>query len=519
MIIINSGAYVIPEFQVEIGKLPPCLLPVANRKLVEHQVEIINKYFDEDIYISLPDDYKLSHDEELLFIDLNVKVIKTNASFRLAEAILYLLNITHSELDEPVRLLHGDTLLMEYPKDKLDCLGIGTTAYNYTWESESQNSKNKSLEVWCGYFSFSDKMMLIKSLALARGNFVVAVRNYRDLKDLKSHYFEDWYDFGHINTYFQSRAKLTTERAFNSLEIKNNILRKTGSPARKIEAEALWLQDIPNQLKVYSPQLLSHGTLDSNYFYNIEYLSIMPLNELFVHGKKPAKDWSFIFDKIFAFIYEAANTELNASNLRSIEADFKGLVIDKTYYRINQYSIDKNFELDNELLCNGIVSPSIREIVNACSLKILQLESLPGVIHGDLCLSNILFDSRSEQIKLIDPRGLNFSNDITFLGDQKYDLAKLAHSIIGLYDLIISDRFAYSEVTNYEFSLGFYLDNEVIEIQNILLDFEFKGVIIRDIVPLVILLFISMLPLHNDREDRQKAMLANAVRLYIEYMK
>ena len=37
------------------------------------------------------------------------------------------------------------------------------------------------------------------------------------------------------------------------------------------------------------------------------------------------------------------------------------------------------------------------------------------------------------------------------------------------------------------------------------------------ILPLVILLFVSMVPLHSDRKDRQEAMLLNALRLYKEY--
>ena len=34
MILIASGAYVIAEFQVELGKIPPCLLPIGNKKLI-----------------------------------------------------------------------------------------------------------------------------------------------------------------------------------------------------------------------------------------------------------------------------------------------------------------------------------------------------------------------------------------------------------------------------------------------------------------------------------------------------
>jgi NDP-sugar pyrophosphorylase family protein len=59
MIIINSAAYVIPEFRAEFGKIPPCLLPIGNKKLVEYQVPMLRKAYDEQIIVSLPEGYRL----------------------------------------------------------------------------------------------------------------------------------------------------------------------------------------------------------------------------------------------------------------------------------------------------------------------------------------------------------------------------------------------------------------------------------------------------------------------------
>lgn len=518
MIIINSGAFVIPEFQVEIGKIPPCLLPVANKKLIEHQVEALRDNFNESIYVTLPDTYDITYDEEILFSTLEVSIIKTSIHFNLAEAILYVLNITNTKDGEPIRLLHGDTLLLEYPKNMDNCLGLGSTSYNYMWEVESQEMENGPLEVWCGYFSFSDKPLLTKILALSQGDFVRAVRSYNNYTELSSIYFLDWYDFGHINTYFHSRALLTTERAFNSLKIKNNILRKTGQPSRKIEAEALWFQNIPSNLKIYTPQLLNYNKENGNYFYEIEFLSIMPLNELFVHGKKPAKEWKFILDKIFEFLDKSAKDDLDSKDKSKISTSFKDLVVTKTLQRVQDYINIEQFNLNNPLVINNTNTTSLKEIIDICILKVLKLPDMPAIVHGDLCLSNVLFDSRSEQIKLIDPRGLNNNNDITIYGDRKYDFAKLAHSIIGLYDLIISNRFTYIEHNKYNFDIDFHLNDEIKKIQSVFLEYKINETTTKDLIPLVILLFISMLPLHSDRKDRQKAMLANSVRLYSEYL-
>ena len=67
-------------------------------------------------------------------------------------------------------------------------------------------------------------------------------------------------------------------------------------------------------------------------------------------------------------------------------------------------------------------------------------ENVQGcIVHGDLCLSNILYDLRSRICKLLDPRGSFGAAGI--YGDPRYDVAKLYHSIYGLYDFITNDLF------------------------------------------------------------------------------
>ena len=97
-------------------------------------------------------------------------------------------------------------------------------------------------------------------------------------------------------------------------------------------------------------------------------------------------------------------------------------------------------------------------------------------------------------------------------------MAKLAHSVIGLYDFIIAGRYAIeSDSDGYE-SIRFEIDQRLASVQKIFLDVPFiADVPVREIMPLTVLLFLSMLPLHNDRPERQKAMLLNAVRLYKEF--
>lgn len=140
---------------------------------------------------------------------------------------------------------------------------------------------------------------------------------------------------------------------------------------------------------------------------------------------------------------------------------------------------------------------------------------IPCYLHGDLCFSNVLYDSRADNIKIIDPRGINADNELTLLGDQKYDLAKLCHSFIGLYDFIIADNFEITENEQIGVELSFDCDEQILAMADVFWQREFiPNFDNRDILPLTVLLFLSMLPLHSDKPLRQKAMLANALRLY-----
>ena len=136
-----------------------------------------------------------------------------------------------------------------------------------------------------------------------------------------------------------------------------------------------------------------------------------------------------------------------------------------------------------------------------------------------MCFSNILYDFKSKSIKVIDPRGLLADGHISMWGDVRYDVAKFAHSVLGMYDYIIGGRYTYRQYTANDMSLVFDTHDVITGIQTCFKQMRFAGYTIEElsVYPIMILLFLSMLPLHADRPDRQNAFLANALRLYVEY--
>ena len=515
MIIINSAAYVIPEFQSEFGKIPPSMLPLGNKKLIEHQVESLLAYFPgEPVILSLPASFEDSMMEIGGGILSKLEVVFVPDFFTLSESILYILNVQEA-YKETVRLLHGDTLFSDYPQSS-DIISVSDSIGEYSWELDSDDTESKL--VWSGFFSFSSRSMLIKSLALSKGNFVDAVKYYRANIGMVSVVVNEWYDLGHINTYFKSRSMITTQRSFNSLNVNEGVVVKKGSPEIKIISEGEWFEALPPKLRKYTPQFIESGFDKSGCpFYSIEYLTLSPLNEVFVHGKNSQNYWQMIFGlskKLFSDFRDASN--ISASTLIS---EVQSLYREKTYRRIAEYIEMVGGSVDDIQFYDSVELPSLQVIISECIDKALTLPIIPCVLHGDFCFSNILFDSRSNALKVIDPRALSEGNEFTLEGDQKYDLAKLSHSVVGLYDLIISGRYKINNIGNKDVSLEFYERDRFGAIQENFLKTEFiPGFTTQDIMPLTALLFFSMLPLHSDRPDRQEAMLLNAIRLYKNYI-
>lgn len=519
MILINSADYVNPEFRNELGFIPPAFLPIGNKKLLSYQVVNLRKYFpnETNIILSLPKDYQLSIDEQRLVERLHVQIVLVKENVSLGTAILYVLNTVGYQESEILYLLHGDTLLNDLPTQK-DCIALAKPQDNYSWEFDINSDLSL---VWCGFFSISSIRLFIRELAITQGDFVQSVYSYAKQVQMKHVEVQEWHDLGHINTYFRSRSNITTQRAFNDLKIENGTVWKSGSPAKKIEAEAYWFENLPVRLKRFVPQFIQHGITDERIsFYETEYLPCLPLNEIFVHGKNPTSFWENIFSLIALYMEESRRCFGGEQLKVKIDLDSEALYREKTYERLNLYAKQIGLDLDKSTRYNGIDLPSLNDIAKKCIDKTLSLPNVYAVSHGDLCFSNIMYDSRSHNIKVIDPRGLNFENEMTVFGNQTYDLAKLCHSVLGLYDFIISDSFEIKKSDDLGVLLEFNFTDRLSKIQNAFIEKQFlPNLDTRQIIPPTILLFLSMIPLHFDKPYRQEAMLANALRLYALYLK
>jgi len=515
MLHILSGRYLTGSMGDEIGLIPLSFPPISNIRLIYHQIQLFRNY-DSQIYISisLPKSYSLLERDFQMLSTRNVDIIWVEDGLSQKEELLYVLeNIVSYKLQNDLWLLQGDTLPVDLPHEENLIAVEWSDLENEMYVEEYGVEKNL---IYCGMYRFSDILFLKKCLhANSNNNFYAAIKQYSLHIVTPKSVLSPVHYLGSVAGYYKARSAITSERAFNTLDVKNIVLSKFSSNIAKITAESNWFEKIPTSMKHYMPQYISSQVKNSKYSYSIEYLPCLPLNELYVYGRQTIIFWNKIFTKFIQYFSDAQKV-YKKSGMKGVDsfALNKKLFIDKTLERVEQFSIDCSFDLTAENTFCSETLPSVNQIIEETSKHVLTMKNIIGFLHGDLCFSNILYDSRSESIKLIDPRGIDNSGSEMLYGSIIYDVAKLSHSVIGLYDYIISDQYELSG-DKHVFNFEIFLPQGVEEIQALFFErLPISNINSKDIYAINILLFLSMLPLHYDDPKRQRALLANALRLY-----
>jgi hypothetical protein len=200
MILITSAAYASQELQSEIGSLPPAFLPVGNRRLYALQLERLPR--DEPTYLSVPSDFVMDTTDLVELERHQVGVIYVPGGLSLADSLTYCINFVGS-YTEPIRILHGDTLI-DGLDGAVDVIVTGRTSDNYQWQVDEEASADD--HVWAGYFAFADSALFLRCLTRSHHSFVDAVKLYDHERALEKRFTERWLDFGHLNTYYRSRS-------------------------------------------------------------------------------------------------------------------------------------------------------------------------------------------------------------------------------------------------------------------------------------------------------------------------
>ena len=524
MILIMSGDYLNSEFVSIFGELPPSFLPVGNKRLYQLQVASFGNLAEEKV-LTLPDDFEIPDVDQSALNSLDIEVVRTPPGLSLGSAVVYAINVLNAG-NNPVRILHGDTLCGYVEHISLDTVLVGETSDNYPWAcclkdqrgalrlSDGLFNKGQPREVLTGFFTFSNGGNLAQCLTISNNDFISGIDLYSRRFGLSDYSCPDWLDFGHVPLYYRSKATLTTERAFNKIVATPIWIDKTSSDQEKVDAEASWYETLPLDVSMYTPRYLGKYVSEEGVrSYRLEYLYLSTLSELAVYGDLPAVSWQPILECLESLVSKMQDVKPPLPLISATSSDY----LEKTLARLSSFTKKESLSMYEPLSIDGSPLPSLLEITETvCGIITNAKESELSLIHGDLCFSNIFYDIRSQQIRVIDPRGRGLNGEITSFGDSRYDIAKLSHSVIGRYDTIVTGRYKLSRSSCYDFELELPRQNNLNEVEKIFCSMKFGAISSNDpsVYAIMISLFLSMLPLHYDEKNRQFALLANALRLF-----
>ncbi|EAL3889101.1 capsular biosynthesis protein [Campylobacter lari] len=517
MVIIMSSAYCSSDFDLEFGKIPPSFLPLGGKRLYEYQISLFKNLKDK-IILTVPQDFHINQQEIKKINSLHAELFYIPSNFNLGEALIYIINM-NSPVRENLYILYGDTYFDSLEFDD-NSLVISRAKENYRWEylfnknklnyKIKNNLKREDRLILSGFISIKKPYFLIKCIIENQYSFLGGLKKYSDKYPFECYINNSWSDFGLITNYFHSKKNISTQRAFNNLKFcSDGYIIKSSSWSDKIQAEINWFENFPKELDIHIPRF----KIQNNTAYKIEYLHNNTLAELFVFGSLPYYVWENIFTSLSFFLKKLHKYKNNLN--KNIMFNYNEKTLDRLnslQYKESIMGVNIDF-LDKKYYFNDKQPISLQEILNEINSYLYEDNDKYCLIHGDFCFSNIMFDFRSGFVKVFDPRGMDFRKNITIYGDKDYDYAKLAHSVLGLYDFIVFD---FTECIIKEDKIFFIINinNNISKIQEKFLKY-FN--INKNICSIVIHLFISMLPLHADNKNRQKALFANIFRLYFYF--
>lgn len=435
-----------------------------------------------------------------------------------------------------VRIILGDTLIRDsyesdddfvYAGDVEDarrwCLAVTDQSGKIVEYIDKQDLTCAPYKALAGYYHFHHgadlRASVERSVAHGESELSDVLRRYQTTHPIRAHVVQEWFDFGHVDNLVDARRRLLQPRYFNQLSINPvlNTITKISEHNQKLQDELAWYHDIPDELKVLTPRIIATPDTDGRVRIVQEYYGYPTLAELYTYGDLHPDVWLSILRHVFRIHAEFCRYE------GTLESEHvKRMYADKTWERISllEQEDDAWRELTGREAINfngralrGI--HALRPLIDERAAEIAKSAPV-RVIHGDLCFSNILFDINNQIVRLIDPRG-SFGLPGVY-GDARYDIAKLRHSVCGLYDYLVAGLFELKE-TGEGFEGRVFADARLSIVHaNFDRMIAASGYNLNEIRFIEGLLFTSMTPLHKGHRERQLMMYLTGLRLLNEVL-
>lgn len=542
LMLLPTARLVAPELQGEFGEIPPALVPLEGLAAYRH-IGHNTLDFGGQLVLAAHDGIALLSEEVSRAKQDRVRVVDVGATTSLGETILQALQVINVE-EHRLVINFADTYVGDLPNaGDVICFRKQEDTQRWTTFTSTDGAidaivdkdiekTGEELSVFVGVFAFTNAHLfkeLLTETVKQTGNqldpFYVALSAYSRQVHMQTHEVHVWHDFGHIDTYYATRQRFfLNKRFFNAVEVdtERGVIRKTSSDAQKLTNEISWYLGLPKDLAHLAPRILDHSLDATNVFVDMEFYGYPPLAESYLHGAWDLGVWQQVMralDKTVRGMQQHRVME-GSSVAAGRQRLLSSMYLDKTVSRTQQITDELKFFplLDHEVVINGarcVGLAGMHSLLQAILAKsgLLHREAL-SVMHGDLCLSNILFDRRTSIVRLIDPRG-SFGEGFSVYGDPLYDIAKLRHSFCGDYDHLVHGKFDIAMRTD-----GVYLQAHLTARQLALKPHveawiaKLAGADHLRVRLIEALLFLTMVPLHAGKPASQQAFLARGLELF-----
>ena len=507
----------------------PGLLPIRSKPAINWCIDSAIKNGAKEIKIVLRENNtRLSRFLGYSYPDVQQYFIESNSD--IATSVISLLNNCDESL--PTQIIFGDTLIDEtFPKENDVFLSSPNIKASKQWCLVSKDSKgcldriyNKERDIsiadkeaLVGYYKFSDtkllKQLLSEEFLSPAPSFVSVLQKYHKVHPILIKTTQHWFDFGHISGAVQARLGLFSAREFNSLKVDavRGTITKISKKKQKLLDEANWYQKLPLEVACYAPRVFNVSEDETYAKVEMELYGYANLAETFIYGSNNLEDWYNIIEALLKVhkVFENYSEPQDKSELVEIYQT-------KTKQRLDDVKA-KNPEVDRMMQSDYISInnihyknyPLLTSLLDKKIEKLLDYDKRT-IVHGDYCFSNILFDPMHYIFKLIDPRGRFKTQSI--YGDPRYDIAKLRHSIVGLYDFIVAGLYKLKPIGEnaYEFQISTPILTEKLEpfFDELVVEYGYDR---KEIKLIEAILFLTMIPLHSDDLQRQKAFYLTAI--------
>ncbi|RJP75085.1 MAG: hypothetical protein C4522_21775 [Desulfobacteraceae bacterium] len=546
LVLIPSAKLVPLELQNEFGQIPSAMIPLDSRPALHY----ISEYYEKrgyDFLIAVHENAGEVYRYCRNHMDILDKIVDVQKTESLGETILCALKSLQVKPDQLV-INFADTFVGDDPAEG-DFIGYKFQEDVYRWTTfelddykniiqinekcTKKNANHRKLNVFVGILGICDvsEFMIVLEQALDKPRgveidpFYTAVQAYYNGIDCSRKTFqeiENWWDFGHLDTYYETKKAISLNcRYFNHVRVDSNrgIIHKTSTDKKKLLNEIGWYLKLPKHLQYLAPRIFDYSLSFENPFIDLEFYGYPALNDMYLYGNYDIGVWNHIFQAIDNIVHDMAAYQLKPSRKADLHEAMSSMYEQKTAKRLESILEDDRFTsfCHDKLAINHFPVFSLCQVLEMLpkAIERLNLYELQhfSIIHGDLCLSNILYDHRNRIVRVIDPRGGFGKYDI--YGDFRYDIAKLSHSIEGDYDFLVNGLFDLHR-ENGNVLLSVHLQERHHEIKKLFKTrlLERMAVDYNHIKLIESLLFLSMVPLHADRFRSQQAFIARGLSIF-----